>query len=111
MFQSKSSLFKSNLFIVASIVMVTFILLFATEDRVGLTWNEPDYIVVSESYSAWFGELFSNLGYALNGNGIDNYWTVNHEHPPFDKIWSGNAGESRFGKSNACLAESTNAPI
>ena len=28
-------------------------------------------------------------GDALSDEGIEEYWTVNHEHPPVDKIWSG----------------------
>ena len=89
MAQTRTSLFKSNLFIAASIVVIVFILLLATESHIGLTWDEPDYIAASESYVHWLGQLLDNPGYALSTEGIERYWTANHEHPPFDKIWSG----------------------
>ena len=39
------------------IMVITLALLIVTEPQIGLTWDEPDYIVASETYSAWFGEL------------------------------------------------------
>lgn len=68
---------------------VTVVLLVATAPAIGLTWDEPAYIVASESYAAWMGELVTHPSYALSAEGISTYWTANHEHPPLDKIWSG----------------------
>jgi hypothetical protein len=44
----------------------------------------------SKSYAAWLGLLVRDPGAALVSETIDAYWTVNHEHPPLNKIW--NAG-------------------
>ncbi len=68
---------------------LTLILLVATEPMIGLTWDEPDYIVASEAYSSWIGKLLAQPAAALSKDGIDENWSLNHEHPPLDKIWSG----------------------
>jgi 4-amino-4-deoxy-L-arabinose transferase-like glycosyltransferase len=67
----------------------TVALLAATAPDIGLTWDEPAYMVASESYVAWVGRLFAQPHYALSAEGIRQYWTPNHEHPPLDKVWSG----------------------
>jgi hypothetical protein len=72
-----------------AIAAVTLILLLATEGPIGVTWDEPDYIVASESYTAWFGVLLRDPGRALTREGVDRHWTVNRNHPPINKIWSG----------------------
>jgi hypothetical protein len=74
---------------VALIMMVTLALLVVTEPQIGLTWDEPDYIVASEAYSSWFGRLITQPAEALSKTGIEESWSINHEHPPLDKIWSG----------------------
>jgi 4-amino-4-deoxy-L-arabinose transferase-like glycosyltransferase len=71
------------------LALFTIVLLVATAPAIGLTWDEPAYIVASESYFAWMEELVTRPEYALSERGIQTYWTVNHEHPPLDKIWSG----------------------
>ena len=71
------------------ILMITLALLIVTEPQIGLTWDEPDYIVASETYSAWFGDLLTQPAEALSSSGIEESWSINHEHPPLDKIWSG----------------------
>jgi 4-amino-4-deoxy-L-arabinose transferase-like glycosyltransferase len=67
----------------------TAILLTATAPAIGLTWDEPAYIAGANSYAAWFGVLAKSPSKALNPTVIDQYWVVNHEHPPIEKIWSG----------------------
>ncbi|MBN2083636.1 MAG: glycosyltransferase family 39 protein [Anaerolineales bacterium] len=71
------------------IMALTLVLLVATEPKIGLTWDEPDYIVASEAYTSWFGKLITQPAAALSKEGIDESWSSNHEHPPLDKIWSG----------------------
>jgi 4-amino-4-deoxy-L-arabinose transferase-like glycosyltransferase len=71
------------------LVLVTVVLLVVTAPSIGLTWDEPAYIVASESYFAWMEELVTRRSYALSERGILTYWATNHEHPPLDKIWSG----------------------
>ena len=75
--------------VAAVLALLTLVVLLISAPDIGLTWDEPAYIAASESYVAWIGELVSDPGYALSSEGIDQYWTVNHEHPPLDKIWSG----------------------
>jgi hypothetical protein len=71
------------------IMVLTLVLLVATEPKIGLTWDEPDYIVASEAYSSWLGKLITQPAAALSKDGINESWSFNHEHPPLDKIWSG----------------------
>jgi 4-amino-4-deoxy-L-arabinose transferase-like glycosyltransferase len=66
-----------------------FILLVATASNIGLTWDEPAYIAASESYINWYGELFTNPSQALTDESITSAWTINKEHPPLNKVWSG----------------------
>jgi 4-amino-4-deoxy-L-arabinose transferase-like glycosyltransferase len=80
---------RSKLVIPAVIALVAFAALLVTESDIGLTWDEPDYIAASEAYVSWLEALLQRPGYALSDEGIERYWTVNHEHPPVDKIWSG----------------------
>ncbi|MBN1582950.1 MAG: glycosyltransferase family 39 protein [Anaerolineae bacterium] len=89
MTQSNLSSSKSHWPGAIAIAAATLILLLTTEPQIGLTWDEPDYIVAAESYTAWFGVLVQDPGTALSREGVDRYWTVNHEHPPVNKIWSG----------------------
>jgi 4-amino-4-deoxy-L-arabinose transferase-like glycosyltransferase len=68
---------------------LTAILLTVTAPAIGLTWDEPFYIAGADSYAAWFGVLVKSPSQAIRAPVIDQYWTVNHEHPPVEKIWSG----------------------
>ncbi len=71
------------------LAMTTLILLVVTAPKIGLTWDEPAYIAAARSYMGWFVEFFTNPKEALHPQVIDQYWSLNHEHPPMDKIWSG----------------------
>jgi 4-amino-4-deoxy-L-arabinose transferase-like glycosyltransferase len=71
------------------LAIFTLALLIFTAPKIGLTWDEPAYIVAARSYSNWFSELITNPSDAFNNEVIDMYWIANHEHPPMDKIWSG----------------------
>jgi 4-amino-4-deoxy-L-arabinose transferase-like glycosyltransferase len=80
---------QSRILVALLLATFTVVLLFLTAPQMGLTWDEPAYIAASESYVDWFGKLVSDPAYALSKRGIDRYWTINHEHPPLDKAWSG----------------------
>ena len=67
----------------------TAILLTVTAPAIGLTWDEPAYIAGADSIAAWFGVLIKSPGQAFQSETIDQYWIINHEHPPVQKIWSG----------------------
>src|SRR5262249_32719262 len=66
-----------------------FVLLLMTSRDIGLTWDEPTYLEASTAYINWFDGLIKDPQLALQEKDIDLAWTVNHEHPPFDKVWSG----------------------
>jgi 4-amino-4-deoxy-L-arabinose transferase-like glycosyltransferase len=68
---------------------LTAIILTITAPPIGLTWDEPVYISGAESYIGWFGVLVKNPALAIKPETIDMYWSVVHEHPPLDRIWSG----------------------
>jgi 4-amino-4-deoxy-L-arabinose transferase-like glycosyltransferase len=68
---------------------LTAIILTVTAPAIGLTWDEPAYIAGADSVAAWFGVLVENPAQAFKPETIERYWTVNHEHPPVEKIWSG----------------------
>lgn len=78
-----------NGWIAGILALLTLVTLLLTTPQIGLTWDEPTYIAASESYNEWFGRLASNPKEALDHDIIDQYWAINHEHPPVDKIWSG----------------------
>jgi len=80
---------RSAIQIATLISIFVFVLLVATAPRIGLTWDEPAYIAASESYIKWYGELFTNPSQALTDESITNAWTINKEHPPLNKVWSG----------------------
>lgn len=73
----------------AALAIVTMLLLFWTEPQIGLTWDEPAYIIAAKSYVAWFQHVAATGAEALRPETITHYWEWNHEHPPLDKIWSG----------------------
>ncbi len=81
---------KFDRFGIAILVSVlVFAILWLTSPDTGLTWDEPDYIVASESYTRWFQQAFNHPEIAFKEKMITNAWQVNHEHPPLDKVWSG----------------------
>jgi len=69
--------------------VVAAVVLILTAGNIGLTWDEPTYIAASESYTGWFNRLVFGPHGVLNQRVIDPAWSVNIEHPPFDKELSG----------------------
>jgi 4-amino-4-deoxy-L-arabinose transferase-like glycosyltransferase len=67
----------------------TAILLYCTADRIGVTWDEPAYIPASQSYANWFELLFKAPSLAARPDIVDQFWNLNHEHPPVAKVWDG----------------------
>jgi 4-amino-4-deoxy-L-arabinose transferase-like glycosyltransferase len=78
------------------IMVLTLILLVATEPQIGLTWDEDIYMEASERYISWLGKLITQPAAALSKWSIDESWSFNNEHPPLDKIWSGIVWSKRF---------------
>lgn len=69
--------------------VVVFILLVVTASNIGLTWDEPAYIAAARSYVNWNEFVVTNPDKAFTQKAIDYSWTINSEHPPLDKAWSG----------------------
>jgi 4-amino-4-deoxy-L-arabinose transferase-like glycosyltransferase len=69
--------------------ILTAVVLVITSGAIGLTWDEPTYIAASESYNGWFHRLVFGPHGVLNRNVVDSAWSINVEHPPFDKIVTG----------------------
>ncbi len=84
-----SSALRSSGFRALIVGILAAALLIFTADEIGLTWDEPAYIAASESYIGWFQRLASGGTAALQPAAIDSAWSVNHEHPPFNKELSG----------------------
>jgi 4-amino-4-deoxy-L-arabinose transferase-like glycosyltransferase len=78
-----------NVSISILLACVTAIILTVTAPDIGLTYDEPVYIQAAQSYTRWLGMLARQPALALSAKTIDAYWTINHEHPPVEKIWSG----------------------
>jgi 4-amino-4-deoxy-L-arabinose transferase-like glycosyltransferase len=60
-----------------------------TAKDIGLTWDEPVYINSGQSYARWVYILVKDPLRALQAQTIDTYWTITHEHPPVERLWSG----------------------
>lgn len=69
--------------------LLAALLLLATCRDIGLTWDEADYMVASESYVAWIQQLLSHPREALREASIAQHWEESREHPPLDKLISG----------------------
>ncbi len=69
--------------------VLTAVLLLATAGDIGLTWDEPAYIAASGTYNGWFQRLVFGPHGVLNESVVNPAWSVNSEHPPFDKVVSG----------------------
>lgn len=80
---------QTDKLIVLLLAVFTILLLLFTAPRIGLTWDEPTYIVAAETYPLWYRELIARPSYALSTDGISEYWGISHEHPPLSKVWSG----------------------
>ena len=79
----------AHAFIAISLGLLAVVVLVATSRDIGLTWDEPIYMVAAESYSGWVQELVTRPSYALGEQAIAEAWNINHEHPDIDKLWAG----------------------
>jgi 4-amino-4-deoxy-L-arabinose transferase-like glycosyltransferase len=80
---------QTDKLIVLFLGVLTVLLLLVTAPKIGLTWDEPTYMVAAETYLQWYGELIARPFYALSAEGIASYWSISHAHPPLSKLWSG----------------------
>jgi 4-amino-4-deoxy-L-arabinose transferase-like glycosyltransferase len=80
---------RTDKLIALLLAVFTVLLLVITAPQIGLTWDEPTYIVAAETYPRWYAELIAHPSYALSAEGITRYWSISHAHPPLGKLWSG----------------------
>ena len=78
-----------NKIIATFVAIFTILILTATAPGIGLTTDEQAYMTGADSYARWFYMLAKSPARALQAANIDPYWSINHEHPPVEKIWSG----------------------
>jgi hypothetical protein len=71
------------------VFLFAFVLLLVTSPDIGVTWDEPTYMIASEQYVGWFGQVLKDPAYAFSEEGIRHHWEFNHEHPPLNKVWTG----------------------
>jgi len=65
------------------------LVLVATAPQIGVTWDEPTYIVAAEMYSGWYAQLITQPRSALSPEAISRSWNTSHAHPPVSKVLSG----------------------
>jgi len=80
---------QTDKLIVLLLVVLTVLLLLGTSPQIGLTWDEPTYMVAAETYPHRYSELITRPAYALSTEAVTRYWAASHEHPPLSKVWSG----------------------
>ncbi len=80
---------SGHIWIAILLAGLVFLLLLGTAFQIGLTWDETSYIAAARSYMSWFKHVLTDPAQAFSEQGIESGWTVNHEHPPMDKVWSG----------------------
>jgi|GEM_PF-4227497 len=64
----------------------TVLLFMLLSPQTGLHIDEGPYIIAGRNAAGWLKELFSAGPGILQAPAIDNWWSYNHEHPPFGKI-------------------------
>ena len=79
--------------IAIALVLVTFVVLWATERPVGFVRDESVYFAAAEQFSRWWALLFHRPASALSDAVITQAFDFNHEHPMLMK--------SLFGWSHA----------
>jgi 4-amino-4-deoxy-L-arabinose transferase-like glycosyltransferase len=75
------------------VVTVYLAVMVSSMKGIGLTDDVDFYSSAALSYSEWWGKVFSGLSHfrfdAFQRGTVDQYWSVNHEHPPFAKLAMG----------------------
>jgi 4-amino-4-deoxy-L-arabinose transferase-like glycosyltransferase len=96
-----------NRIITLALFVGASLLLYFTADSIGVTWDEPAYIPASQSYANWIELLFKAPDLAYKPAIIDQFWDLNHEHPPVAKVWAGlfwKIARDVFGSGNELTA-------
>src|SRR5689334_3077070 len=86
----------ADLLIALGLCLGYLALLLVTASSLGFMRDEGFYFSSARVYQRWFDLLLHEPGQALSRQGVQDYWSVNHEHPGLMK--------SLFALSNAGLA-------
>jgi 4-amino-4-deoxy-L-arabinose transferase-like glycosyltransferase len=63
--------------------------LIATARAIGYSRDESFYFDAARRYAHWYLDLFQHAESALSQASVDNYFSINHEHPPLMKTLFG----------------------
>lgn len=83
--QKKTTKFSNILLVLLAILFPIFFSFFISF-KIGITWDEPSYILSGIKNFEWFTNLNSN---SFSNANITALWKINIEHPPFAKIGFG----------------------
>ncbi len=75
--------------LVAGLFVVTFGVTLLTANDYGPTYDEPHYASAGIRYAEWWARVFHGDFRALSKAQIEGAWSLNHEHPPLQKVASG----------------------
>lgn len=76
--------------IVALLTVAIFALLFSSEGRIGLTWDEPIYMTTGEQAIGWLGLIAKGqVGKAFEDVPFGVGWGLSNEHPPLTRVFTG----------------------
>ncbi|MBN2143621.1 MAG: glycosyltransferase family 39 protein [Candidatus Aureabacteria bacterium] len=75
-----------NIMELLSVTMIPMALTFYLMQPIGIGWDEPSYILSGIRYLEWFRNLSLESFSPVH---INQYWNINHEHPPLAKLGFG----------------------
>ncbi len=67
----------------------SFLLILLTSNDYGPTYDEPHYASAGVRYVEWWARLFRADVSVLSRGQIESFWSLNHEHPPLQKVATG----------------------
>jgi hypothetical protein len=80
---------RRDVFIAAALFLVTLVVVVATIDHYGLTYDEPIYAGLGQREAAWIGLALRGEAGAFDREAIAAYWSAKDQQPPFAKVLSG----------------------
>ncbi len=75
--------------LLAALFIASFALILVTSNDYGPTYDEPHYASAGIRYAEWWARLFRGDVSVLQRAQIESAWSLNHEHPPLQKVATG----------------------